>query len=72
MRLVKLVRATFPGDRGEGTTDANGVVRFVNLTEGPFSVTAEEAGTGLSGRASAAIVRDGEVALPVSSPPRAG
>ena len=63
--LVKLLRATFPGDRGEGTTDANGVVRFVNLTEGPFSVTAEEAGTGLSGRASAAIVRDGDVALPV-------
>ncbi len=44
--LVKLLRATFPGDRAEGITDASGVVRFVNITEGPFSATAEEAVTG--------------------------
>lgn len=58
---VTLRRATFPNDQAEGTTDAAGRVRFVNLSEGPFSVEAVEPGTGLSGRANGALVRDGEV-----------
>ena len=40
--LVALERGTFPGDRLNGTTDANGQLRFVNVSEGAFSVTAEE------------------------------
>ena len=43
---VALERGTFPRDRLSGTTDANGQLRFVNVSEGPFSVTAEEALTG--------------------------
>jgi len=62
---VSLVRATFPGDRAEGTTDAQGLVRFVNITEGPIGLAAQEALTGLSGRASGAIVRDKESAASV-------
>ena len=40
-------------------------MRFVNVSEGVFSVTAEEALTGLTGRASATIVRDADVPTPV-------
>ena len=62
---VNLLRASFPGDVADGVTDESGVVRFVNITEGAFSITAQEAVTGLSGRTSAAIIRDGELALHV-------
>ena len=44
--LVKLARATYPHDRADGRTDANGTVTFVNLTEGPVGLVAEEDGTG--------------------------
>ena len=54
-------RGTFPGDRLNGTIERERSVRFVNVTEGPFSVTAEEALTGLRGRSSATIVRDAEI-----------
>ena len=40
---IVLERGSFPGERFNGTTDAAGQIRFVNVTEGPFSVTAEEA-----------------------------
>ncbi len=63
--LVSLERGTFPNDRLDGTADANGRLRFVNLSEGIFSVTAEEPVTGLSGRASGTIVRDADVAAAV-------
>ena len=59
--IVSLERSGFPGGHADAVTGVNGVVRFVNLTEGPFSVTAVEQGTGLSGRASGTIVRDSEV-----------
>ena len=62
---VVLERGSFPGERFNGTTDAAGQIRFVNVSEGPFSVTAEEAITGLRGRASATIVRDADIATPV-------
>ncbi len=58
---VKVRRGTFPSDQADGITDATGARRFVNLTEGPFSVEVEEAGTGLTGRASGVIARDAEV-----------
>jgi hypothetical protein len=63
--LVRVDRATFPADAAQGTTDPDGVVRFLNLTEGAFGVMAEEQGTGLKGRASGVIVRDGEITVPV-------
>ena len=62
---VALERGTFPADRLNGTADASGQIRFVNVSEGPFSVTAEEALTGLKGRASATIVRDTDTTTPV-------
>ncbi len=58
---VRVRRGTFPSDQADGVTDAAGTRRFVNLTEGPFSVEVEEAITGLTGRASGVIVRDAEV-----------
>jgi hypothetical protein len=58
---VRLRRGTFPGDRADGVTDEGGQRRFVNLTEGPFSVEIEEPLTGLKGRASGTIVRGSEV-----------
>ena len=58
---VKVRRGTFPSDQADGITDATGARRFVNLTEGPFSVEVEEAGTGLTGRASGVIARDADV-----------
>lgn len=59
--LIALERGTFPGERLNGTTDANGQLHFVNVTEGAFSVSAEEPLTGLSGRASGIMVRDADV-----------
>jgi len=38
---VELIRGGFPGDRANGVTSTNGTVQFVNITEGPFSITAE-------------------------------
>ena len=58
---VAIERGTFPRDRAEGTT-ANGTIRFVNLSEGPFSVSVEELVTGLIGRASGTILRNAETA----------
>jgi hypothetical protein len=52
---VRLRRGSFPFDQADGLTDGNGVRRFVNLTEGPFSVEVEEAITGLAGRASGVV-----------------
>lgn len=62
---VDLVRGTFPGDTLDGATDADGEVRFVDVTEGPFGVMAEEAVTGLKGRASGEILRGEEITLVV-------
>ena len=62
---VTLERGSFPRERLNGTTDASGQLRLVNITEGPFSVTVEEALTGLTGRGAAAIVRDADVTTPV-------
>ncbi len=62
---VALERGTFPVDRLNGTTNGSGQIRFANVSEGVFSVTAEEPLTGLAGRASATIVRDAEVTTPV-------
>ncbi|MGE5243271.1 MAG: Ig-like domain-containing protein [Betaproteobacteria bacterium] len=62
---VSLLRGSFPADRAQGTTDQNGVARFVNISEGPFSVEVQEAVTGLGGRASGNILRDGDLAVPV-------
>src|SRR5207302_2358442 len=62
---VELIRGGFPEDRANGVTDTNGTVQFVNITEGPFSITAEEQGTGLMGRASGVIVRDREIAATI-------
>ncbi len=62
---VALERGTFPADRLNGTTDGSGQIRFVNVSEGVFSVTAVEPLTGLTGRSSATIVRDAEVTTPV-------
>jgi hypothetical protein len=59
--LVALERGSFPNDRLNGTADANGVLRFVNVSEGTFSVQAEEPTTGLAGRTSGTIVRDADV-----------
>jgi hypothetical protein len=64
--IVRLERATFPGDRADGRTDVNGAVQFVNLTEGPVGVIAEEEGTGLMGRASGVIARDSSVTIPLT------
>lgn len=63
---VRLRRGTFPSDQADGVTDASGQRRFVNLTEGPFSVEVEEAITGLTGRASGVIGRDGETSSVVT------
>ncbi len=63
--LVDLERGSFPGDRLNGVADAAGQIRFVNVTEGPFSIRGEEPLTGLAGRASAVIVRDADVTVPV-------
>lgn len=59
---VVLQRGTFPSEKLQGVTDAQGRVRFVNVSEGPFSIEATEAGTGLTGRASGRVVRDAEIA----------
>lgn len=64
--FVRLDRATFPHDRADGRTDANGGVPFVNLTEGPVGIVAEEEGTGLMGRASGIIARDATVTIPLT------
>ena len=66
---VELRRGSFPGERLQGATDAQGRVRFVNVSEGPFSIEATEAITGLTGRASGTAVRDAEVAAPVTITP---
>lgn len=63
---VILERAGFPGDRADGFTDANGSVKFVNITEGVFSVMAEEQGTGLKGRASGEVIKDHDVPVSVT------
>ena len=62
---VTLERGTFPADRLNGTTNGSGQIRFANVSEGVFSVAAEEPLTGLAGRSSATIVRDAEVTTPV-------
>jgi hypothetical protein len=59
---VTLRRGTFPSETLQGVTDGQGRVRFVNVSEGVFSVEATEAGTGLTGRASGSVVRDAEIA----------
>ncbi len=63
---VQVRRGTFPADQADGVTDVAGERRFVNLTEGPFSVEVEEALTGLRGRASGVITRDGETTAVVT------
>lgn len=63
---VTLRRGTFPADQADGVTDAGGERRFVNLSEGPFSVEIEEAITGLRGRASGVVLRGGEVTAVVT------
>ncbi|MEG7522132.1 MAG: carboxypeptidase-like regulatory domain-containing protein [Chromatiales bacterium] len=60
---VSLKRSGFPGDELDGVTNGAGEVQFFNVTEGKFGVMAEEQGTGLKGRASGAIARDGETTL---------
>ena len=61
--LVSLQGGTFRRDHANGPADATGVIRFTNITEGPFGVMATEVGTGLGGRASGAVPRDGEVSV---------
>lgn len=63
---VVLQRATFPSEKLQGITDGQGRVRFVNVSEGQFSVEAVEPGTGLTGRASGRVVRDTEIASVVT------
>jgi hypothetical protein len=63
---VTLERGTFPNDKLNGTTDQNGQLRFVNVSEGLFSVRAEEALTGLDGLASGSVIKDAEIAIPVT------
>jgi hypothetical protein len=60
---VALSRGSYPRDRADGITDATGRLRFENISEGPFSLSAVEAGTGLSGMASGVIELGGEVAV---------
>jgi len=64
--LVRLERATFPNDRADARTDGTGAVNFVNLTEGPVAIVAEEELTGLTGRASGLIVREVSVTIPLT------
>jgi hypothetical protein len=66
---VSLERGTFPNDRLNGVTDQNGQLRFVNISEGPFSVHAEEALTGLDGRASGSVIKDADISIPVTIAP---
>ncbi len=67
--IVRLRRGTFPSDTADGSADAFGALRFVNLSEGPFSVEVEEPITGLRGRASGVVVRDAEVGATVTLTP---
>lgn len=67
--VIRVRRGSFPSDQADGVTDATGARHFVNLTEGPFSVDVEEALTGLTGRASGLIVRDGEISSVVTITP---
>ena len=64
-----LERGTFPFDKLNGVTDGYGTLRLVNISEGAFSVHVEEAITGLSGRASAVLVRDAEQSVVVTITP---
>lgn len=64
--LVRLERGSFPHDRADGQTDADGIIHFTNLTEGIVSVTAEELLTGLRGRASGTILRGTVVTVPLT------
>ncbi|MBI3860214.1 MAG: carboxypeptidase regulatory-like domain-containing protein, partial [Thaumarchaeota archaeon] len=61
--VVALKRGSFPSDEAEAVSDAEGMVRFVNISEGKFGVLATELGTGLQGRASGTSVRDDEIAV---------
>jgi hypothetical protein len=63
---VALERGTFPNEKLNGVTDQNGQLRFVNVSEGPFSVRAEESITGLDGRSSGSVIKDAEVSIPVT------
>ena len=63
---VRLKRLGFPGDQADGFVDGEGKLRFVNITEGPFSVTVTEQGTGLKGLANGMIVRGGDTAVTVT------
>ncbi|MCP5152800.1 MAG: Ig-like domain-containing protein [Ectothiorhodospiraceae bacterium] len=57
--LVRLERGSFPRDVRAGTADAvTGQLLLTGITEGPFSVVAEEPGTGLEARASGIVARD--------------
>jgi hypothetical protein len=64
--VVTLQRGSFPSERLQLPTNANGRVQFLNVSEGPFSVEAVEQVTGLSGRTSGTVVRDQDVALPLT------
>ena len=63
---VRVTRSTFPSDQADGVTDASGALHFVNVSEGPVGVVATETVTGLMGRASGSVVRDAEVAIPLT------
>ncbi len=58
---LKLKRVRFPDDELNGVTNADREVLFENVTEGLFSVSAEERVTGLKGRVSGTIIRDTDI-----------
>ena len=64
--IVEVRRATFPGEVLQGRTDAQGRVRFVNVSEGPFGVLATQSITGLNGRTNGTATRDGETTAVVT------
>jgi hypothetical protein len=66
---VTVERTAFPLTRLDGTTNADGVVQFGNLPEGPFGVMATELGTGLVGRASVTVSRDEDASVLVTLAP---
>lgn len=57
---VEIQQGTFPGDRFEGITGAEGMIRFQNLFEGSYAVAASFASgpTTLMGRMAAVVARD--------------
>lgn len=63
---VTLKRGTFPDDTASGITSGGGEVQFFNITEGRFSVTAVEPGTGLKGVASDTALKGAVVEVTVT------